>query len=91
MRSADRAKVPLGEAIRKAEANARAPAVDAGIARRSGGNNSVLAYFIETIAGTAHRELAVDATNGSLIQNPQSLFATRTPLQLTRRLAAAAP
>ena len=58
---------------------------------RSGGNNSVLAYFIETIAGTAHRELAVDATNGSLIQNPQSLFATRTPLQLTRRLAAAAP
>ncbi len=90
MRSAADAKVPLGRAIREAEANAQAPAVDAGIARPLGGTNAVLAYFIETINGSTHRQLAVDATTGSLIQDPESLFAARTPLQLTRRLAAAA-
>lgn len=44
MRSAAKAKVVLGAAIRKAENRDHAPAVDAGIAKALSGTNAVLAY-----------------------------------------------
>jgi uncharacterized membrane protein YkoI len=88
MRSATKAKVPLGVAIRKAENREHATAVDAGIAKPLSGANAVLAYFVETLKGSTRKELAVDATTGNLIQNPDSLFEPRTPVELARRLAA---
>jgi uncharacterized membrane protein YkoI len=91
MRSAAKAKVALGAAIRKAESSDHAPAVDAGIAKPLSGINAVLAYFVETLKGSKRQELAVDATTGSLIANPDSLFEPRTPVELARRLAALTP
>jgi uncharacterized membrane protein YkoI len=86
-RSAVRAQVPIGEAIAKAEKRNNAPAIDAGIAKPLGGDNAVLAYFVETLNGSRREDLAVDATTGVFIENPQSLFERHTPVELARRLA----
>ena len=86
-RSAVRAQVPIREAIAKAEKRNDAPAIDAGIAKPLGGDNAVLAYFVETLNGSRREDLAVDATTGVFIENPQSLFETHTPVELARRLA----
>lgn len=91
MRSAAKAKVALGAAIRKAENRDHAPAVDAGIAKPLSGTNAVLAYFVETLKGSKRQALAVDATSGNLIENPDSLFEPHTPVELARRLAALTP
>lgn len=88
MRSATKASVPLGAAIRKVENREHAGAVDAGIAKPLSGTNAVLAYFVETLKGSKRQELAVDATTGHLIENPDSLFEPHTPVELARRLAA---
>jgi hypothetical protein len=87
MRSVAQAKVPIADAIVKTEAEARAPAVDAGIAKPLSGSNAVLAYFVETIKGTLRKEFAIDATSGAFIANPDSLYEPRTPVDLARRLA----
>jgi hypothetical protein len=86
-RSAVRAQVPIQEAIAKAEKRNDAPAIDAGIAKPLSGENAVLAYFVETLNGSRREDLAVDATTGVFIANPQSLFETHTPVELARRLA----
>jgi uncharacterized membrane protein YkoI len=86
-RSAVRAQVPIQEAIAKAEKRNDAPAIDAGIAKPLSGGNAVLAYFVETLNGSRRDDLAVDATTGVFIENPQSLFETHTPVELARRLA----
>jgi uncharacterized membrane protein YkoI len=87
MRSISRAKVPLVEAIRKAEENAQAPAIGAGIAKPLSGDSAVLAYYVETIKGKARRLLAVDAERGAMIANPEAVYDHWTPVKLLRRLA----
>lgn len=86
-RSAEKARVPIQVAIAKAEKRNDAPAIDAGIAKPLSGDNAVLAYFVETLNGSRREDLAVDATTGVFIENPQSLFETHTPVELARRLA----
>jgi uncharacterized membrane protein YkoI len=85
--SVSKARVPIDQAITKAEQNDHSPAIDAGVAKPLGGTNAVLAYFVETIKGSNRNELAVDATTGAMIANPQSLYEARTPVQLARRLS----
>jgi uncharacterized membrane protein YkoI len=84
---ATRAKVPLDEAIARAEKRGHVSAIDAGIAKPLRGTNAVLAYFVETIDGSRREELAVDAETGAFIQNPDSLFVAHTPVELARRLS----
>ncbi len=90
-RSAMKAQVPIEEAIDQAEKRARAPAIDAGIAKPLSGTNAVLAYFVETMSGTHRDTLAVDATTGAFIANPDSLYEPHTPVELARRLASPGP
>jgi len=86
-RSVSKARVAIDQAITKAEQKDQSPAIDAGIAKPLGGTNAVLAYFVETIKGSKRNELAVDATTGAMIANPESLYESHTPVQLARRLA----
>jgi uncharacterized membrane protein YkoI len=86
-RSVSKARVAIDQAITKAEQNDQSPAIDAGIAKPLGGTNAVLAYFVETIKGSKRHQLAVDATTGAMIANPESLYEPHTPVQLARRLA----
>jgi uncharacterized membrane protein YkoI len=87
-RSVSKARVPVDQAITKAEQTDHAPAIDAGVAEPLSGANAVLAYFVETVKDSKKRdELAVDATSGAMIANPQSLYASHKPVELTRRLA----
>jgi uncharacterized membrane protein YkoI len=87
--SVAKARVPIDQAITKAEQSDHAPAVDAGVAKPLSGKNAVLAYFVETAKDSSKKrdELAVDATSGALIANPQSLYESHKPAELTRRLA----
>jgi uncharacterized membrane protein YkoI len=87
MQSASRAKVPLAEAVLKAEAKAEAPAIGAGIAKPLGGSNAVLAYYVETLKGGKRQLLAVDAESGAMIANPEEVYEHWTPVRLARRLA----
>jgi uncharacterized membrane protein YkoI len=87
MRSVDRAKVPLTQAIMAAEQRAKAPAIGAGIIKPLSGTNAVLAYYIETMKGKKRDVLAVDAQTGSPIANPEALYEPHTPVKLARRLA----
>jgi uncharacterized membrane protein YkoI len=92
-RSVAKAQVPIDQAITKAEQSDHAPAIDAGVAKPLGGTNAVLAYFVETARDSSNKkrdELAVDATSGALIENPQSLYEAHKPMELTRRLASLA-
>lgn len=90
-RSLSKAQVPIEQAISKAEKNDNAPAVDAGLAKPLDGSNAVLAYFVETSKNGKRDELAVDATTGAMIANPQSLYEARRPVELARRLAQSIP
>jgi len=87
MKSIHAAKVPLTEAILKAEKEAKAPAIGAGIAKPLGSSNAVLAYYIETIKGKKRQLLAVDARNGAMIANPEAVYEHWTPVKVARRLA----
>ena len=89
MRSVDKAKVPLTNAIERAEKRADAPAVAAGIARPLTSGNAVLAWFVETLKGKKRELLAIDAVYGAPIANPEELYERRTPVELARRLAEA--
>src|ERR1700722_19022741 len=86
-RSAVRAQVPIQEAIAKAEKRNDAPAIDAGIAKPLGGDNAVLAYFVETLNGSRRGGHAPDWPTAVFTEKPQSLFETHTPVELARRLA----
>ena len=87
MRSIEKAQVPLGDAIMKAEVHAAAPAIGAGLAKPLSGTTAVLAYFVETINGGKRELLAVDARSGVFIANPDALYEPYTPVKLARRLA----
>jgi uncharacterized membrane protein YkoI len=87
MRSIDKAKVSLADAIVKAEEYAAAPAIGARIAKPLSGTNAVLAYYVETIKGEKRQLAAIDAENGAFISNPETLYEPRTPVKLVRRLA----
>jgi hypothetical protein len=87
IRSVSKTQVPIEQAITKAEARDSAPAIDAGIARPLDGTNAVLAYFVETMKGHKRNELAVDATTGAFIANPDALYEPHRPVELARRLA----
>ena len=89
MRSVDKAKVPLPNAIERAEKRGDAPAVAAGVARPLTGGNTVLAWFVEALKGKKRELLAIDAEDGAPIANPQELYERRTPVELARRLAEA--
>ena len=89
MRSVDKAKVPLANAIERAEKRADAPAVAAGVARPLTGGNTVLAWFVEALKGKKRELLAIDAEYGAPIANPEELYERRTPVDLARRLAEA--
>jgi uncharacterized membrane protein YkoI len=88
-RSVTQARVPLAEAIRKAEKQDLAPAVDAGIAKPLSGTNAVVAYFVETLKGARRQEYAIDATTGLFVADPESLYEPHTPVELVRRLTLA--
>jgi hypothetical protein len=87
VRSISKTKVPLDQAISKAEARDNAPAIDAGIAKPLSGTNAVLAYFVQTMKGSTRHDLAVDATTGAFIANPDELYEPHTPVDLAKRLA----
>ena len=86
-RSIEKAKVPLAEAILKAETRASAPAIGAGLAKPLSGTNAVLAYYVEVIKGSKRDILALDAKDDAFIANPESLYEPFTPVKLARRLA----
>jgi uncharacterized membrane protein YkoI len=87
VRSVSKTKVPLDQAISKAEARDNAPAIDAGIAKPLSGINAVLAYFVQTMKGSTRHDLAVDATTGAFIANPEELYEPHTPVDVAKRLA----
>jgi hypothetical protein len=73
---AQKAKVPLSDAIRTAEASMQGapPAVAAGIARSASNPDSdVHAYNVALLRGTELRRVAVDSNTGLVIQDPQAL------------------
>src|ERR1700737_4067550 len=82
--SIEKATVPLAKAIAKAEAMAGAPAIGAGLAKPLSGANQVLAYNIELLKGGKRRLIAIDATSGAKIANPEALYESWTPVRLVR-------
>jgi hypothetical protein len=84
VRSIEQATVPLTKAVMEAEAQARAPAIGAGLAKPLTGANQVLAYNIELLTGGKRSRIAVDATNGARIANPDELYEPWTPVKLLR-------
>jgi hypothetical protein len=80
--SIEKATVPLAKAITKAEAMAGAPAIGAGLAKPLSGANQVLAYNIELLKGGKRRLIAIDATTGAKIANPEALYESWTPVRL---------
>jgi uncharacterized membrane protein YkoI len=84
VRSIGKATVPLTKAIADAEAMARAPAVGAGLAKPLTGTNQVLAYNVELLAHGKRTRIAIDATTGAKIANPDELYEPWTPVKLLR-------
>jgi hypothetical protein len=84
VRSIEKATVPLTKAIADAEAMARAPAVGAGLAKPLTGTNQVLAYNVELLAHGKRTRIAIDATTGAKIANPDQLYEPWTPVKLLR-------
>ena len=87
MKSIEKARVPLAEAVGQVEQTAKAPAIAAGVAKPLSGGNAVLAYYVETMLGKKQEIHAIDATNGRMIANPEAVYEPRTPIKLLRRLA----
>ena len=84
VRSIEKANVPLTKAIADAEALARAPAIGAGLAKPLSGTNQVLAYNIELLADGKRKRIAIDASTGAKIANPEALYEPWTPVKLLR-------
>jgi uncharacterized membrane protein YkoI len=83
--SIEKATVPLAKAITKAEAMVGAPAIGAGLAKPLSGANQVLAYNVELLKGGKRRLIAIDATSGAKIANPEALYESWTPVRLVRK------
>jgi uncharacterized membrane protein YkoI len=79
MKSIQKAKVSLTDAVLSAEKIAGAPAVDAGLAKPLTADNAVLAYNIEVIKDGQPQRIVLDAETGSRIENPDSLLDTWSP------------
>lgn len=77
--SVEKAKIPLSEAVLKAEQIGGGPAVDAGLAKPLSGDNAVLAYNVELIKDGKPKRVAIDAVTGLPIANPESLLDPWTP------------
>src|SRR5579883_627882 len=78
--SARQATVPLASAIITAENAARAPAIEAGLAKPLTAQNSVLAYNVEVLMHGRPELVAVDANTNEIIANPNALgLADREP------------
>ncbi|MDB6083021.1 MAG: hypothetical protein JWN43_902 [Gammaproteobacteria bacterium] len=84
VKSIQKAKVPLTKAVTDAEATARAPAIGAGLAKPLSGANEVLAYDVELLTKGKHQRIAIDATTGAKIANPDELYEPWTPVKLLR-------
>jgi uncharacterized membrane protein YkoI len=84
VKSIEKATVPLTKAIADAEAIAKAPAIGAGLAKPLSGTNQVLAYNVELLAHGKRTRIAIDATNGAKIANPEELYEPWTPVKLLR-------
>jgi hypothetical protein len=84
VKSIEKATVPLTKAIADAESIARAPAIGAGLAKPLTGTNQVLAYNVELLAHGKRTRIAIDATSGAKIANPDELYEPWTPVKLLR-------
>lgn len=84
VKSIGKATVPLAKAISKAEALAGAPGIGAGLAKPLSGMNQVLAYDVELLKGEKREMIAIDATNGAKIANPEEIYEPWTPVRLVR-------
>jgi uncharacterized membrane protein YkoI len=73
LKSFAEANTPLSKAIAKAERLAGGPAVNAGLAKSLTPNNDVLAYNIEVLKLGQVQRIAVDATTGEVIADPDTL------------------
>jgi hypothetical protein len=84
VKSIEKATVPLAKAISKAETLAGAPGIGAGLAKPLSGMNQVLAYDVELLKGEKREMIAIDATNGAKIANPEEIYEPWTPVRLVR-------
>jgi hypothetical protein len=73
------AKLHLVDAVEKAEQITDGAAVDAGVAAPLTADNRVLAYDVEVIKSEKPVRLAIDASTGDPIANPDALLASWTP------------
>jgi hypothetical protein len=79
-----KARIPLDSAIDRAEKMTRAAAIGAGLAKPLNPSNAVLAYYIELQRKGKRERIAIDATDGSKIANPEALYEPWTPVKLMR-------
>jgi hypothetical protein len=87
VKSIEKAKVPLADGVRTAENSARAPAIDAGIAKPLSADNAVLAYNVEVDKNGKPVRVVVDATTGQIIADPEPLLVSWTPEELFEKTA----
>jgi hypothetical protein len=85
-RSIEKAKVPLSQAILLAEKRGEGVAVNAGLAKPLTGGNAVLAYNVEVVRNKRADRLAIDATTGHPIANPDALYDPWTPSKLVKKI-----
>jgi uncharacterized membrane protein YkoI len=81
-RSAEKAKLPLPEAIAKAEAVAHGTAIAAGLAKPLTADNRVLAYNVEVVGKGKPQRVVIDAVTGQVIADPDELLEGWTPEKL---------
>ncbi len=79
MRSIQRAKLSLTDAVAKAEQITGAPAVDAALAKPLTADNAVLAFNVEVIKNGKPQRIVIDAVTGDTIANPDPLLDTWSP------------
>jgi uncharacterized membrane protein YkoI len=84
VKSIEKANVSLSKAGAQAEDLAGAPAIGAGLAKPLSGTNQVLAYYVELLKHGKRERIAVDATTGAKIANPEVLYEPWTPVRLVR-------
>jgi hypothetical protein len=87
MKSAEKAKVPLADAVEAAERAEKAPAVAAGIAKPLDATTAVLSYNVEILRNGKPQRVAIDAESGHRIANPEALYESWTPTEIVRRIA----
>jgi hypothetical protein len=92
VRSLQKTKLRLADAVRTAEQITNSPAVDAAIARPLSGGGPVVAYDVEVIRDNRPERVVIDANTGRRIADPQPLLQNWTPEQaLSESLKEARP